>query len=189
MRSGWIKKINRGRKKITEDVRNRILLATDRIIPAPAFQTQKEKNVLIMIDSLRRAGAQKVACLLASALSERCNANAQTENWTGSNAQKFTIRVNTDGSLTFINKNSGKVLDVAGGKSANGTNVWQYSWNGSPAQLWKIAENNDGTLTFHLAINSSFALDLKGAKAANKQKIQIYKGNGSKAQKWVLTKR
>ena len=81
---------------------------------------------------------------------------------------------------------SGKVVDVAGAKKANGTNVWQYKWNGTKAQLWKIAKNSDGTVTFKSAIDESMVLDVKGARLASGTNIQIYKSNGTKAQKFML---
>ena len=61
----------------------------------------------------------------------------------GSAAQKYTIKENGDGTFTFINKKSGKALDVAGGKMGNKANVQQYKSNGTAAQKWKLIKMSD----------------------------------------------
>ena len=65
-------------------------------------------------------------------------ATAQTGAWKGTTAQKFTILENADGTVMFINKNSGKALDVWGGKAANKQNIDIFKSNGSKAQKWKL---------------------------------------------------
>ncbi|MFE6195183.1 family 43 glycosylhydrolase [Streptomyces sp. NPDC057838] len=46
---------------------------------------------------------------------------------------------------TVTNRNSGKCLDVAGGSSADGANVAQYTCNGNANQRWRLEDLGDDT--------------------------------------------
>ena len=81
--------------------------------------------------------------------------------------------------------NSGKVLDVNGGVSANGTNVQQYDSNGTYAQKWIAVKNSDGSYTFQSALAENAVLDVNGGSSANGTNVQLYTSNGTNAQKWV----
>lgn len=52
--------------------------------------------------------------------------NVQIWAGNGTNAQKWKVTHDSNGYVTLTSVNSGKVLDVNGGVSANGTNVQQY---------------------------------------------------------------
>lgn len=65
--------IKRISQKIVSDVHNRAGLLTNRILPEFSFPDSNRKNVLIMVDSIKRSGAQRVACQVASALAVKCN--------------------------------------------------------------------------------------------------------------------
>lgn len=56
----------------------------------------------------------------------------------GSNAQKWILRKNINGTYTFINAGSGKALDIHLGYVKNGANVQQYDDNGSNAQKFVL---------------------------------------------------
>ena len=60
--------------------------------------------------------------------------NVQIWAGNGTNAQKWKVTHDSNGYVTLTSVNSGKVLDVNGGVSANGTNVQQYDSNGTYAQ-------------------------------------------------------
>ena len=90
----------------------------------------------------------------------------------GSNAQKWALVPNSDGSFGVRNVNSGKMLDVYSGKLASmqgSTGQWldQRGANGSNAQKWKIKENGTRTLdgetcqvvNLMTAVDYSYALD------------------------------
>ena len=128
------------------------------------------------------------------------SANVQTYTWNGTDAQKFKIQLNSDGTVTFINKKSGKALDIYGGKIANKQNVQQYTPNGTAAQKWRLIDVTDqmntkypktfeGTKTIASAVNSGFVLDINGASKNNKANVQLYKSNNTNAQKFELTYR
>lgn len=64
------------------------------------------------------------------------NVHQYTSN--NSSAQLWKIAANTDGTVTFLAKNSGLALDIAAGKMANKTNVRLYSVNYTKAQSFII---------------------------------------------------
>ncbi len=68
----------------------------------------------------------------------------------------------SNGYVTLTSVNSGKVLDVNGGVSANGTNVQQYDSNGTYAQKWIAVKNSDGSYTFQSALAENKVLDVSG---------------------------
>jgi GH43 family beta-xylosidase len=51
----------------------------------------------------------------------------------------------TPTSYTLVNRNSGKCLEVAGGNSADGTNIAQWTCNGKASQKWRIQDQGDDT--------------------------------------------
>jgi len=57
----------------------------------------------------------------------------------------------TEGTYRIVNKNSGKVVDITGGQTANGTNVQQYIWHEHPAQMFffeRVPATIEYTVTF-----------------------------------------
>ncbi|WP_411161113.1 RICIN domain-containing protein [Bifidobacterium pseudocatenulatum] len=91
----------------------------------------------------------------------------------------------SNGYVTLASVNSGKVLDVNGGSSSNGTNVQQYDSNGTYAQKWIAIKNSDGSYTFQSALAENAVLDVNGGSSANGANVQLYTSNGTNAQKWV----
>ena len=83
--------------------------------------------------------------------------------------------------MTLTSVNSGKVLDVNGGVSANGTNVQQYDSNGTYAQKWIAVKNSDGSYTFQSALAENAVLDVNGGSSANGTNVQLYTSNGTNA--------
>jgi GH43 family beta-xylosidase len=51
----------------------------------------------------------------------------------------------TPTSYTLVNRNSGKCLDVNGGNTADGTNIFQWTCNGGTNQKWKVEDLGDDT--------------------------------------------
>ncbi|MFF6908883.1 ThuA domain-containing protein [Streptomyces sp. NPDC012389] len=80
-----------------------------------------------------------------------------------------------EGAVTGI---GGKCVDVAGGSSADGTQIQLWTCNRSAAQRWTAG--TDDTLR---ALGK--CLDVSGAGTADGTKIQLYGCNGTSAQKWV----
>ncbi|RAS32582.1 glucose/arabinose dehydrogenase [Streptomyces avidinii] len=80
-----------------------------------------------------------------------------------------------EGAVTGI---GGKCVDVAGGATADGTQIQLYTCNGTAAQKWTVG--TDDTLR---ALGR--CMDVSGAGTADGTKIQLYGCNGSGAQKWT----
>ncbi|MBB3108827.1 GH43 family beta-xylosidase [Paenibacillus phyllosphaerae] len=86
----------------------------------------------------------------------------------------------------LINPISGKALDVAGGGTADGTNVQLYQDNNSTAQEWRITSLGDGAYTL-VNTNSGKALDVDGSGTANGTNVHIWQNyNGTPAQRFAI---
>lgn len=120
--------------------------------------------------------------------SKNSGANIWTFQSNNRNAQKWKVKKDSVGYITFINIGSNKALDVYNGNAENGTNIWQFNYNDSYAQKWIAKKNTDGSLTFLSALNSNYVLDISTGTVRNQQNIQLYQNNGTNAQKFKLTK-
>lgn len=113
---------------------------------------------------------------------------------TGSDAQKFMVYKQADGSYSFRNTADGRWLDLDAGGLSNGTLVHFWENASVPTahdnQKWFVLPNGDGTFTIKPRVavlnKSNVALDLNGATAVEGQKIQAWEGNNTPAQKWLL---
>ncbi|MDQ6419373.1 family 43 glycosylhydrolase [Paenibacillus sp. LHD-117] len=86
----------------------------------------------------------------------------------------------------LINPASGKALDVAGGGTANGTNVQIWDDYNNSAQEWRITSLGDGA---YKLVNpaSGKALDVAGTGTANGTNVHIWQDyGGSPAQRWAI---
>lgn len=82
------------------------------------------------------------------------------------------------------------VLDIAGGKTANGTNCQLYTYNKTASQFFKVVcvgNDKNGYYYKFERCGTDKVLDVAGGKVANGTNIQLYKSNGTKAQQWYLT--
>lgn len=100
--------------------------------------------------------------------------------------QRFEVRSAGNGYYTITAEHSGKVLDVAGGSTASGATVQQYTSNGTNAQLWYFTNAGNGYYTIHSVLGT--CLDVWSANTANGTMIDCYAYNGTNAQKWKFTK-
>lgn len=115
-------------------------------------------------------------------------ANVWLFNSNNTAAQKWTVKKDSVGYITFINVGSSKALDVQKAVAKSGTNIWQYQYNDTYAQKWIAKKNTDGSLTFVSALDPNYVLDISSGKVVNYQNIQLYQSNGTNAQKFKLTK-
>ena len=90
-----------------------------------------------------------------------------------------------NGNLVFFNSKSGKVLDVEGGETGDGTNVSQFEWDGSDTQQWQAAKNEDGSYVLWNAGRPELVLD-GGGSFADGTNLGLYKYNGTTAQSFVF---
>ena len=115
-------------------------------------------------------------------------ANVWLYSTNATNAQKWILKKDSIGYITFVNVGSNKALDVTDGKAGNGSNIQQYDVNDTYAQKWITKKNTDGTLTFVSALDYNYVLDISNGKIVNTQNIQLYQSNGTNAQKFKLTR-
>jgi len=115
-------------------------------------------------------------------------ANVWLYSTNATNAQKWILKKDSIGYITFVNVGSNKALDVTDGKAENGSNIQQYDVNDTYAQKWITKKNTDGTLTFVSALDYNYVLDISNGKIVNTQNIQLYESNGTNAQKFKLTR-
>ena len=101
-------------------------------------------------------------------------------------AQKFTFAAVDNGHYVIKNQN-GKVLDLAGGSTANGNLIQMYTYNGTCAQKWSLIRKPNGKYKILSACNGKKALDINGARTnRNGKKVQLWDDNNSVAQEWEL---
>ena len=99
--------------------------------------------------------------------------------------QQWEVTYDEKGYLTFLNKKSGKVLDVSGGNAKSGTAVQLFDANGTYAQKWIATEEENG-IRLVSALDENLVLDVVNGKSGQGTKIQIWSDNGTPAQRWKL---
>ena len=123
---------------------------------------------------------------------------------TGADEQLWCAEAQGDG-YVIINKGTGQVLDISGGKLTSGRSVGLYARNNSKAQIWSlynmteayaeldaraaasVTDIPDGTYLLRPNHASFMVLDVSGASTANGRNVQLYKANMTAAQKWVIS--
>jgi endo-1,4-beta-xylanase len=86
----------------------------------------------------------------------------------------------------FINRNSGKVAEVAGFSTVDGGNVQQWSWTGTSSQQWRFVSVGGG---YYNVINrgSGKCLDVNGVSTADGANVQQWTCGTGTNQRWSLT--
>lgn len=107
------------------------------------------------------------------------NAVSNTANSEASQVWRFIHQ--TDGSYKIINQSSGKVLEVAGGTDADGTNIQTGASDDSTAQRWYVYRLGD-CVTLRPACSEGCRLEISGSNA------RIGTSDGSNRQQFTLTK-
>ncbi|WP_405867935.1 family 43 glycosylhydrolase [Streptomyces sp. NBC_00005] len=88
----------------------------------------------------------------------------------------------TPTSYTLVNRNSGKCLDVAGGATADGTNVQQWTCNGGTNQKWKVEDLADDTNRL-VNVATGKVLDTADCSAADGADIRQWSWLNNKCQR------
>lgn len=115
--------------------------------------------------------------------------NIQVYTQNGSNAQQWNLvksndRPVADGTYSFVTAvDNGKVLDIAGGSTANGANIQIYGQNNSGAQRFKVTYVSGGYYSI-ISEGTGKSLDVAAASTAPGTNVQQYSYNGSAAQLW-----
>ncbi len=79
------------------------------------------------------------------------------------------------------------VLDVAGRKTANGTNIDIYQYNGGTNQQFMFTPNGDGSYKIRTRVTGeASAVEIADASTASGANVQQWEVNGANCQDWIL---
>ena len=138
--------------------------------------------------------ADEQSWVLGQNLSSDTQYRAQLQKKTDSNAQKFKVYRQADGSYSFRCLENGRWLDLDSGITENGKSMVHFWTNDDMPtthdnQKWFLIVSG-GTVKIKprvAVLNKSKAvLDLSGNTRAEGQNINVYEDNDSAAQKWIL---
>ncbi len=101
--------------------------------------------------------------------------------------QKWLFERDKDKSYRITNAKSKLCIDVAGAKTANGTNIQVYPNNDHDNQRWFIVKDGSGYVLVPRLVTTS-AMDITGGTLANGTNIELYKRNQSNAQRFTISK-
>ena len=118
--------------------------------------------------------------------------NVGLHRFVDSSAQKWKINYSdaniSTGYYTIESKvQSGMVLDVYGGLTADGTDINIYASNGTAAQEFYVSNLGGGVYKIETSAGNK-VIDVYGGQTANNTLIQQYSYNGTNAQKWYITR-
>jgi len=120
-------------------------------------------------------------------------AAVQLYDGNATDAQRWAVAHNDDGSVTLTATSCGLALDVAGAGTADGTAVQVHTPNGSAAQRWLVRTVGGGyspesarPIELEPECAPGLRLDCIGAGLGDGTGIQTYEANGTNAQRWVV---
>ena len=105
----------------------------DNIYPAIIWNLEKQADGSFLVKNQYN---NQYLDVVADGLSDRVNILTWEKH--GKPSEQWYVVANGDGTYRFVNKGSGKVVDITGGLTANGTNVQQYLWHGHDAQRFHL---------------------------------------------------
>jgi hypothetical protein len=114
------------------------------------------------------------------------SSNSSNVNTTTYDSITVTSGPIANGTYRIINRNSGKVLDVANGSTANGANVHQWPWLGGANQQWNVADIGNGQYSI-AGVQSGKYLDVNSASTADGANVHIWPNTGGNNQKFTFT--
>ncbi|MBR7015336.1 MAG: S-layer homology domain-containing protein [Lachnospiraceae bacterium] len=128
------------------------------------------------------AGGNTVMDIAGGSTANGANVRIYTYNRT--DAQKFRIVHNDDGTVSLISAKSGKALDAAGRGIFLRTNIQQYTSNGSAAQKWVVTDTDGDGLYTIKASYTSMVVDTKDSSSKSGTNVHLYSTNGAATQEW-----
>jgi len=108
-------------------------------------------------------------------------------NNNSNNNNSGNVSFNSSTQYKIISKKSGKALDVAYGRSDNGTNILQYRYNGYGNQKWYIQKNNEGYYVIK-NVQTGKVVDVEARSTADGGNILQWQNNGGWNQQWKIEK-
>ena len=108
--------------------------------------------------------------------------NVWQYEWNGTDAQKWIISRNNDGSYSIISKLNGLYLDISNGQLVNGANVQIYEGNDTDAQKFSFIKQTDKAIryladdTYRIATkqNNNIGFDITEGSKNNGAQIQLW---------------
>ncbi|MFD3654609.1 family 43 glycosylhydrolase [Streptomyces sp. NPDC058620] len=91
----------------------------------------------------------------------------------------------TPTAYTLVNRNSGKCLDVAGGNTADGTNIAQWTCSGGANQKWRIEDLGDDTSRL-VNVATGKVMDTADCSAADGADLRQWSWLNNNCQKFRL---
>lgn len=91
----------------------------------------------------------------------------------------------TPTSYTLVNRNSGKCLDVNGGNTADGTNIFQWTCTGGSNQKWKVEDLGDDTSRL-VNVATGKVMDVADCSASDGADIRQWSWLNNKCQRYRL---
>lgn len=98
-----------------------------------------------------------------------------------------TAKIDTNRYYTITSRNSGKLVDVRGAGTKNGTAIQQYQANGSRAQSFKFISTGGGFYRVVSELSGSQVWDAAGGRKTNGIKVHTWNwgGPGAANQQWM----
>ncbi|EDY20621.1 Ricin B lectin [Chthoniobacter flavus Ellin428] len=90
-----------------------------------------------------------------------------------------------NGIYRVVSRKSNKVLDVANGGTADGTDAVQWGWSDGNSQKWTITHLGNGQYQA-VGLASGKLLEVTGASTADGAIVQIWPSNNNNCQKWTV---
>ena len=146
-----------------------------------------KSNVAIPKDSYAVSANSSLNLDIENGAINSNGARVQIYNANSSKAQQFSFEQNSDGYYVIRNLGSGKVLDVAGGRTINGASVQLYDYNGTCAQKWALSRKPNGKIEILSKCNGNKALDIAGGNInSSGAKLQLYSRNDTPSQEFNI---
>lgn len=127
----------------------------------------------------------------AGSVSNQAKVQLYTAN--GTDAQRWKVYHNKDGTISLRNVACGLFLDVTGGVAKDGTTVQVYKKGNGANQKWKVEQlkgnynpSFSSPVVLVSALNKDMCLDVYGAGKVDGSRIDIYKKNNTAAQQWGI---
>ena len=91
-----------------------------------------------------------------------------------------------NGTYKLIARHSGKALDANGNRTANGTQIIQWTYGGGSNQKWTLTSLG-GSIYKVIGVQSGRSLDIAASGTANGTKVELWDYRGGNNQKFILT--
>ncbi len=130
--------------------------------------------------------SNKVLDVIDASIMSGGNVQIFTRN-TYADCQKVNVKYLGDGYYTLSFVHSNMLLDVANGKKADHTNVWQCRENASDAQKWIIKEVGNGYYNIISKLSNKYLTVAKG-EITNNTNVEVSFVNEGNSQKFKFNK-